>query len=80
MFIDEFMTPEFAERQGGDVAIKLLHSQYAEEPAFLERFEREAAVGIKLEYPGIVRVLELVMDGSRVALVMERVDLVLKLK
>ena len=32
----------FASRQGGDVAIKVLHAQYASRPDIVERFEREA--------------------------------------
>jgi serine/threonine protein kinase len=64
----------FAERQGGDVAIKVLHAQYAERADILERFEREAELGIRLEHPGIVRVFELISDGGRVALVMELVE------
>ena len=33
-------TAEFADRQGGDVAIKVLHAQYAERADIVERFER----------------------------------------
>ena len=31
-----------AQSQGGDVAIKRLHAQYADDPAFRSRFQREA--------------------------------------
>ena len=31
-----------AERQGGDVAVKVMHTQLASRPSFRERFEREA--------------------------------------
>jgi serine/threonine-protein kinase len=64
----------FASRQGGDVAIKLLHAQYSERPEIMERFEREAELGIKLDHPGIVRVFEMVVDAGQVALVMELVE------
>jgi serine/threonine protein kinase len=63
----------FAERQGGDVAIKVLHAQYASRADIVERFEREAELGVKLDHPGIVRVHELTVDAGRVALVMELV-------
>ena len=61
----------FAARQGGDVALKLLHSQFAVLPEARLRFEREAALGIELEHPGIVRVFEMIIDGPHLALVME---------
>jgi serine/threonine protein kinase len=63
----------FAARQGGDVAIKVLHPHYAARPDIVERFEREADMGIKLEHPGIVRAFELIIDSGQVALVMELV-------
>jgi serine/threonine-protein kinase len=56
------------------VAIKVLHAQYAERPDIVERFEREAELGIKLDHPGIVRVHELAVDSGRVALIMELVE------
>ena len=63
-----------AERQGGDVAVKVMHPQYAKNPAYRDRFEREASLGIKLDHPGIVKVHDLVVDGGNLALVMEFVD------
>ena len=63
-----------AERQGGDVALKVMHAQYANNPAYRDRFEREAALGMKLEHPSIVRVHDLVVDGGNLALVMEFVQ------
>jgi serine/threonine protein kinase len=48
-----------ADRQGGDVAIKVMHAQYARNPAFQARFEREASLGLKLDHPGIVKVHDL---------------------
>jgi len=67
-------TPEFADRQGGEIAIKILHRQYASRPEIMGRFEREAELGIRLDHPGIVRVHELVVDGGQIALVMELVQ------
>jgi len=63
-----------ADRQGGDVAIKVMHPQYARNKDFQDRFEREASLGLRLEHPGIVKVHDLVVDGGTLALVMEFVD------
>ena len=63
-----------AQQQGGDVAIKVLFPQFAQDPAFRQRFEQEATLGLRLEHPGIVRALDLVLDGEHLALVMEIVD------
>jgi len=63
-----------AERQGGDVALKLMRREMASRPDFRQRFEREAGVGLRLEHPGIVNVHDLVVDGENLALVMELVD------
>ena len=63
-----------AERQGGDVAVKVMHAQYARNSDYRDRFEREAALGMKLDHPGIVKVHDLVVDGGNLALVMEFVD------
>ena len=62
-----------AQRQGGDVALKVLHPQYARRPKIARRFEREAELGIKLDHPGVVRVHQLIMDRGQIALVMELV-------
>jgi formylglycine-generating enzyme required for sulfatase activity len=63
-----------ADRQGGDVAIKVMHTQFARNPEFQARFEREASLGLKLDHPGIVKVHDLVVDAGTLALVMELVD------
>ena len=63
-----------AERQGGDVAIKVMHAQYARNRDFITRFEREASLGLKLDHPGIVKVHDLVVDAGTLALVMELVE------
>ncbi len=67
-------TGTIARRQGGDVAIKVMHAQYGHDPNFQERFEREASLGLILDHPGIVRVHDLVVDAGTLALVMELVD------
>ena len=63
-----------ADRQGGDVAIKVMHPQYAHNPDYRDRFEREASMGLELGHPGIVAVHDLVVDGGELALVMELVE------
>jgi serine/threonine protein kinase len=63
-----------ADMQGGDVAIKLMHSQYASNPVFIERFNREASLGIRLGHPNLVRVFDLLQEGNALALVMELVQ------
>jgi hypothetical protein len=63
-----------ADRQGGDVAIKVMHAQFARNPEFQARFEREASLGLKLDHPGIVKVHDLVVDAGTLALVMEFVE------
>ena len=65
---------EFAARQGGDVAVKVMHPHIARNADFAERFEREAGLGLKLEHPGICKVHELIVDDGVLALVMELVD------
>jgi len=67
-------SPQIAARQGGEVAIKVMHPHIARNPEFAERFEREAGLGLKLDHPGIVKVHDLVVDGEVLALAMELVD------
>jgi serine/threonine-protein kinase len=65
---------QIAMRQGGDVAVKVLHAQYSQDPTFQERFEREATLGLKLNHDGIVKVHDLIVaEGGRLALAMELV-------
>ena len=63
-----------AERQGGEVAVKVMHPQYARNPDYRDRFEREAALGLKLDHPGIVKVHDLAVDGGDLALVMDFIE------
>ena len=63
-----------ADRQGGDVAIKVMHPRFARDEHFQQRFEREASLGLKLDHPGIVKVHDLVVDAGTLALVMEWVE------
>ena len=58
----------------GTFAVKLLKPGMAHDPGFRRRFEREARVGVALEHPNIVDVQDFVVDGERLALVMEYVQ------
>ena len=63
-----------AERQGGDVAIKVMHAHIARNPDFRARFETEADLALRVAHPGIVTVHDLIVDGGALALVMELID------
>jgi len=40
------------------VAIKVLHRRFAEDPAFVERFRREASSAAGLQHPHVVNVFD----------------------
>ncbi len=63
----------FAE-QTGDVAIKLMNAEYADDEDFRLRFIREAALGRKLNHPNIARVYDLISEDGKLGLAMEYVD------
>ena len=46
---------------GRKVAIKILHSQYSSDEAFVKRFRREAQAAANLSHPNIVSIY----DGAR---------------
>ena len=46
------------EQLGRKVALKLLHRRFAEDPAFVERFRREAQAAAGLQHPNIVSVYD----------------------
>jgi tRNA A-37 threonylcarbamoyl transferase component Bud32 len=56
------------------VALKVLASTLADDPEFLERFDREARVLGRLNHPGIVTVFDSGMAGPCAYLLMEFVD------
>jgi len=55
------------------VAIKILREAYANDPAFLARFQREARAAAKLDHSNIVTVYDVGQDGDRHYIVMEYV-------
>lgn len=59
---------------GRDVAVKVLRDQYASDPEFLERFEREARAAARLAHPNIVSIFDVGSDGSTHYIVMELID------
>jgi predicted Ser/Thr protein kinase len=56
------------------VALKILPPECSSDPAFAERFEREARVLAHLDHPNIVRVHDAGQSGGRYWLTMEFVD------
>lgn len=56
-----------------DVAVKILHARYAEDPSFLARFRREAQAAASLNHPNIVGVYDTGEDDGRPFIVMELV-------
>jgi serine/threonine protein kinase len=58
----------------GDVAIKILRSELAEDVSFVGRFLQERTIMTQLRGPGIVRTIDLVAEKGRLAIVMELVS------
>jgi len=56
-----------------DVAVKILHARYADDPSFLARFRREAQAAASLNHPNIVGVYDTGEDDGRPFIVMELV-------
>ncbi|MGA2272108.1 MAG: serine/threonine-protein kinase [Bryobacteraceae bacterium] len=57
-------------RDGRTVALKVPHPEAECDPVFFDRFQREIAIGRKLDHPGTVKTLNS-GDGSRLYMVME---------
>ena len=60
-----------AARQGGDVAVKLVHAHLLAKGDISERFRREAEALAALDHPNIVKVHDVVEESGRMAIVME---------
>jgi serine/threonine-protein kinase len=58
---------------GREVAVKVLSPQYAADPGFLARFEREARHAARLSHPHLVTVFDCGVDASMPYIVMELV-------
>ncbi len=56
------------------VAVKVLFPEYAADPAFVERFRREAQAAANLNHPNIVGVYDWGQQGGTYFIVMEYVD------
>lgn len=59
---------------GRTVAVKVLHSQYAKDPVFIERFRHEAQAAANLNHPNIVNVYDWGIEDSTYYIVMEYVQ------
>jgi hypothetical protein len=60
-----------AARQGGDVAVKLLHPEIVRRDRASARLADEAETLAALDHPNIVKAWDIVEEGGRLALVME---------
>ena len=60
-------------RTGQPVALKIPHPEVESDPLFFDRFQREEAIGKKLDHPGVMKVVD-DEDRSRIYMVMEWVD------
>src|SRR5574339_1321291 len=56
------------------IAVKVLHSHYASDPGFLQRFHHEAQAAANLLHSNIVDVYDVGLDGDAHYIVMEYVD------
>jgi eukaryotic-like serine/threonine-protein kinase len=59
---------------GREVALKILHPQYADDEGFVERFRREALSAAKLQHPNIVQIYDSGKEGDFNFIVMEYVE------
>jgi eukaryotic-like serine/threonine-protein kinase len=59
---------------GRRVAVKMLHSQYATDDAFVRRFRREAQAAANLNHPNIVGIFDWGQEAGTYFIVMELVD------
>jgi serine/threonine-protein kinase len=62
------------ERLDRDVAVKVLSAPYADDPAFVDRFLREARAAASLSHPSLVHVYDSGSDGRHHFIAMELLD------
>ncbi len=55
-------------------AVKVVHAALVREPGFVDALRRECRSLDRLEHPGVVRFRDLVVEGERVALVLELLE------
>src|SRR5215467_7152832 len=67
------------ERTGEPVAIKIPHPEMEADPVFYDRFKREQEIGVKLDHPGVMKVLPN-DHHSQFYISMERLDRSLLIK
>jgi serine/threonine-protein kinase len=60
-------------RTGREVAIKIPHPEMEADPVLYDRFQREGEIGVKLDHPGVMKVLA-DNDRSQLYMVMEWVN------
>jgi serine/threonine-protein kinase len=61
-------------RLNRSIAVKVLHSHYAGDAGFLQRFHHEAQAAANLRHPNIVDVYDVGLDGDIHYIVMEYID------
>jgi len=59
---------------GREVAVKILHAQYAADPVFIQRFRLEAQAAANLNHPNIVNIYDWGNEGELYYIVMEYVE------
>src|SRR5262245_48595662 len=60
-------------QSGNPVVLKVPHIQFEADLVFHQRFQREEEIGLRLDHPGVVRMLQ-PTEKSRVYLAMELVE------
>lgn len=62
------------EQLGRNIALKVMHSEYARDRSFIERFRREAQAAARLNDPRVVSIYDWGSDNGTYYIVMEYVD------
>ena len=64
----------WAAEQGGDVAVKLIHPQISADENFRSRFFAEAALGKRVQHPGLATVYDVVSEGPWLGTILELIE------